>query len=273
MRRLLSTVAGLLVAAAVHAHPPVGIVIDRDGNVFYSDLTHVWRIAPDGKKSIAVAHVHTHELYLDDAGVLFGEHLWYEGEASDTWGHRVWKRTRDGRVSDVIPARRGFLTNYSFVRDGNGTMYWVDRERSVIMRRKESSVPEMHARHRFRDARWMTVASEGMLFLIDDGDLLRIDRGGKVSVLVRDLPGGSLTRPHVSRRHRLMGLWPGNDGSVFVADYGAGEVKRVDPQGKVSVVAKSRWPWSPTGGTFDRDGGLWILEASPTNAVRARKVK
>ena len=273
MRRLLSTLAGLLVAGAVHAHPPVGIVVDRDGSVFYSDLRHVWRIAPDGKKSIAVANVHTHELHLDAAGVLFGEHLWYEGEASDTWGHRVWKRTPDGRVTDIIPARKGFLRDYSFVRDRTGTMYWVDREQSVIMRRKESSTPEVHARHRFRDARWMTTDSDGTLHLIDDGALLKVDRNGRVSVVARDLPGGRLTRPHVGKRHLLMGLWPGRGGSVLVADYGAGEVKRVDSKGTVSVVAKSRWPWSPTGGTFDRDGSLWILEASPTNVIRARKVK
>ena len=32
----------LLLAAPVFAHPPVSVVIDPDGNVFYSDLVHVW---------------------------------------------------------------------------------------------------------------------------------------------------------------------------------------------------------------------------------------
>lgn len=53
------------------AHPPVALVMDRGGNVFYSDLERVWMIAPDGRKSVAVPGVHTHELGLDAEGNLF----------------------------------------------------------------------------------------------------------------------------------------------------------------------------------------------------------
>jgi hypothetical protein len=34
---------------------------------------HVWRIAPDGRKSIAVRDVHSHELAIDATGALVGE--------------------------------------------------------------------------------------------------------------------------------------------------------------------------------------------------------
>lgn len=58
---------------------------------------------------IAVPNVHSHELALDAAGNLYGEHLWYEGERTDRWSHRIWRRSPDGGVTDVIPAREGFL--------------------------------------------------------------------------------------------------------------------------------------------------------------------
>ena len=29
----------------MEAHPGIGIVMDDDGNVFYTDLTHVWKIS------------------------------------------------------------------------------------------------------------------------------------------------------------------------------------------------------------------------------------
>src|SRR5687768_16174030 len=98
----------LLLAAAVpaRAHPGVGIVMDRQGYVFYTDLQHVWRIAPNGGKSIAVRDVHTHELSMDGAGNLFGEDSEYLG--GDRWRTRVWRRAPDGRMTDVIPWTDGF---------------------------------------------------------------------------------------------------------------------------------------------------------------------
>src|SRR5687767_7064624 len=108
---------------AAEAHPGVGIVRDRQGNVFYTDLVHVWRIAPDGRKSIAVRDVHTHELSIDSAGNLFGEDSDYLG--GERWRHRVWRRAPDGRVTDVIPWTDGFFREYGFVRDRAGAMYWV----------------------------------------------------------------------------------------------------------------------------------------------------
>jgi hypothetical protein len=59
------------------AHPGIGIVMDQRGNVFYTDLSNVWRISPDGTKSIAVPFVHTHELFLDPDDNIFGEQLWH----------------------------------------------------------------------------------------------------------------------------------------------------------------------------------------------------
>lgn len=55
------------------AHPGVGIVCDRVGNIFYTDLKNVYKIAQNGERTIAVAHVHTHELAPDLADNLYGD--------------------------------------------------------------------------------------------------------------------------------------------------------------------------------------------------------
>jgi hypothetical protein len=118
MRRL--ALVGLLAVSPALAHPAIGVVEDSRGNVFFTDLASVWRVAPDGAITRAVPGVHTHELYVDADDSLFGEHLWYEGDATKEWGHRAWKLAKDGTLTDVIPAREGFLTDYSFVRDRAG---------------------------------------------------------------------------------------------------------------------------------------------------------
>src|ERR1051325_9629619 len=127
MRRALYVL--LFAATAAYAHPPVGIVVDRGGNVYYSDLKQVWRLAPGGKKTVVVPRVHTHELYLDAGGNLYGEHLWYEGEAINRWDYYVWRRSPDGRVQTVYGPKREVRSDYSFVRDAAGNHYWGDGER------------------------------------------------------------------------------------------------------------------------------------------------
>ena len=51
MKNLLSLWLLYLTSVTALAHPSVGIVQDSRGNVFYTDLKQVWKIAPDGKKT------------------------------------------------------------------------------------------------------------------------------------------------------------------------------------------------------------------------------
>ena len=134
MKTLLGTVVLLLSASTLQPHPGVSIVQDSHRNVFFTDLKQVWKIAPDGAKSVAVANVHTHELYLDAEDNLYGEHLWGEGGA---WRHRVWCLKRNGAMIDIIPVRDGYPMDYGLVRDGAGNTYWADRggEQTVIKKR------------------------------------------------------------------------------------------------------------------------------------------
>jgi hypothetical protein len=270
MSLLLRRVVVLLLVAIPSlavAHPGVSIVADSRGNVFYTDLKHVWRIDPSGAKSVAVPNVHTHELVLDSADNLYGEHLWYEGERTNKWGHRVWRRSPDGRVVDIIPARDPFPPAYGFVRDRAGNMYWADRDRSQIVKKSPDGRTSTLARAPFRDVRWMTATPEGVVYLIDYHDLIRIDPDGKFRFVARQLSSGRL-----GGRHALMGLWTDGGGNVYIAAHADRQVKRVTPRGDVSVVQTSRFPWSVTGGTFAPNGDLWLLEYSTDNRARARRI-
>jgi streptogramin lyase len=274
-RAILPAVFAVLLPAPLLAHPSVSVVMDGRGNVFYSDLARVWRISSDGRKSVAVESVHAHELFLDERGNLYGEHLWYEGEKTNRWGHRVWRRSPDGAVTDVYPARSGFRTDYSFVRDAAGSMYWVEREKPPTLFRKRAvggAVATLAACPRCADVRWMTAAPDGTLEFVDGRDLYEISPTGTIRVRARGLGRATVFRPQAGGRHVVMGLWTDAARNVYAAVYGTGEVKRIAPDGHVIVVARSPFPWSPTGGMSASDGSLWILEYSITNAVRVRRI-
>lgn len=262
-----------LFASALEAHPGVGIVMDARGRVYYTDLKQVWRIERNGTRAVAVPGVHTHELCLDGDGNLYGEHVWYEGDATKRWGHRVWRLSPAGQVEDVIPAREGFLQGYSFVRDGSGTHYWAERGPSTVIRKRlPDGTLQDHARAPFTDVRWLTVTPSGLLFLVDGSDLKRIHPSGEVVTLARELQPRRLRRLYLYDRHALMGLWTDRAGQVYVAAYGDREIRRVDPQGRVKVVARSNFPWGPTGGLVAPDGSLWILEWAQPWSARVRRI-
>ena len=279
--RTPAVLAGLvlaLLAGAAAAHPGIGIVLDAAGNVFYTDLRQVWRIAPDGTKSVAVPAVHTHELVLDEAGNLYGEHLWYKGEATERWGHRVWRRAPGGEVTTILGPRPGFLTDWSFVRDAAGNHYWFDRgqdlraRRVTLRRRSPDGTVVRHAPAlEFANVSWLAAAPDGTLYFMEGADLRRVAPDGSAATLSRGLARRALGQFHVAERHAVMGLWTDRDGGVYAALYGARVVERVRPDGSGEEVARSPFSWGPTGGLVGPDGSLWILEYSVTNQARVRR--
>lgn len=271
--RVLSLVACLLLLALplrlAEAHPGVGIVRDRQGNVFYTDLIHVWRITPAGEKSIVVHDVHTHELAIDSLGNVYGEDNRYlgSGEGDDRYRHRIWRRTPDGRVTDVQPWRAGFWPEYGFVRDRAGTMYWAQcpaRRCSVYARTTSDQATTVVATpgQFTHPIQWMTASATeaGVLYVVDGSALRRLDSSGRVTTVA----------PNVGTQ--LMGLWPTAD-EMYVASYGTRAVVRVRlADGRVTTVASSPAPWAPSGVLVAPDDHLWVLEYSTANAARVRRI-
>src|ERR1044071_3205862 len=260
----------LLVAAGARAHPAVGIVRDRVGNVFYSDTARVWRINPQGVKSIAVDNVHTHELWLDAEGNLYGEHLWYEGDVTHKWAHRVWKLAPNGTLSDLIPARSGLREDYRdffFARDRNGVMYWVEKGPPANIHKRAPGGPDqVLAQLSLSQAGWLSGMPDGDVLVADGSALYRINTTGQVDIL-----SASLSESH--ERYAIMGAWKDGTGNIYVADYGSSAVKKIDAAGHVSTAAASAPSWAPTGGLSAPDGSLWILENSKSNVQRVRHVE
>jgi sugar lactone lactonase YvrE len=244
--------------------------MDRRGNVFYTDLAHVWRIAPDGSKAIAVQDVHTHELVLDSAGNLFGEDSEYLG--GDRWRHRIWRLSPNGRLADVIPWRAGFLQDYEdfgFVRDRSGAMYWVRAVRrthtEIRKRTPDGRVTTIPRGVRFGfPMNWLAAAPDGNLYVADGSSLRRVDRRGQLSTVVHG-------RGPKGDRHFFGGIWPDAGGNIYVANTPGRSVVRVSPTGRTAVVARTPPPWAPTGVLVAPNGALWILEYSTSNQARVRR--
>jgi len=269
--RLVLLLYCLLLAGVVKADPGWGIVRDAWGNVYYTDLSRVWRIAPDGRRTVAVEGVHTHALALDAQGHVYGEHLRYEG--GDRWSHRVWRLSPDGQVHDVIPTRSGFLTGYGFARDSSGTMYWAEGD-AIYARQSEEGAVRLVATAP-EEVYFLTALPDGALLFYQAGHLAHLAPG---ATAVR-LQSPDLREPHrnlifrTDEVHRLYAPWPGPDGSVYVPVYPAGLVKRIRPGGQVETAFRTPRGWKPIGGLTEPDGTVWLMEWGPRNATRVRRIR
>jgi hypothetical protein len=264
----------LILGTSAISHPGIGIVMDSKGDVFYTDLKHIWKIDTKGTRSVAVSNVHSHEIYLDENDNLFGEHLWYEGEAPNKWGHYVWRRSPQGKVETVIPPTEGFLKNYSFVRDGHDHMFWADRDNACqkIARKNPDGTISKLGDVCLNDIQWMTATADGDVYLIDRHDLVKMDAKGHLERIASNLQERKLTQFTVNDPHLAMGVWTDKKENVYVAIYGARKVKKISPDKKVSVAYETAMWWSPTGGLMAPNGDFWLLEYSQTNEARVERI-
>lgn len=254
------------------AHPGVGIVRDSKGNTYYTDLVHVWKLSSDGKRSIAVRNRHTHELYIDARDNLYGEHTWYNGERSNTWGYYVWRLGSNNKLDTIIKPSAGFLKDYSFVRDAEENMYWIERDSiSIFKKRSPKGAITTIYRGKFRDVRWMHASRKGIIYFVDLDDLYKI-QSGKPVLIAKDISHNTPSFGIYSGKHSLLGIWTDKEDNVYVANFSGQVVKRITQTGSVKNFVYSTTPWAPTGGTFDSAGNLWLLEYSLTNEARVRKI-
>lgn len=253
------------------AHPGIGIVMDSQGNVFYTDLVHVWKITPKGQHSIAVKDVHTHELYIDSEDNLYGEHIWYEGEATDKWGHYIWCLKKNEQLVKVKDRTEGFPVDNTLQRDYQGNTYWPAKEgdHEVLKMTSPSGTVRMVTDHRFQDIRWLHIRPcTKEVFVVDQLAVKKVNEKGQLSVVAENLKEKPPVFSQVRDQHYLMGVWTDKTENVYAAVFGARKIKQFTPAGEVKTIYTSEKGWSPSGGLIAADGTLWVMEFSSSNKTR-----
>ena len=273
MKNIFLTCSLLLIFSLVFAHPGIGIVKDRQGNIFYTDLKQVWKIDPSGSKTIAVKGVHTHELYIDDQDNLYGEHLWYNGEIKNTWGHYAWCLKNNGELVKEIEPTEGFLSNYSFVRDSAGNMYWVERFTiSRIMKKNKMGEVTRLIEGKFGFIGWLFSTKNGTLYFTESSKLHKLLPNGQVETVADNIGSRSANFTVMGRNYDSYGIWTDHADNIYLAMMDSKTVVRISNNGKPETIIGSNSLWTICSGLFDNAGNLWVLENSSTNDVRVRKI-
>lgn len=286
----------ILFPATTQAHPASGIVVDRAGNIFFSDLETIWKFDTNGKLTVfrkGERGRHVHELAIDEQDNVYGADVSYN-PATEGWISDVWKMTPEGRFVYLLEPTETPPRGWSIWRDRAGNMYFIDqnnhtkRETLLLRRGPDGSVVTLaggaygHADGRgnlpkFGSVGGMAFGADGSLYLTDGEFLRRVAMDGTVTTLASDLlsrtPEDS-PRLFAGQHGSLAGLGVDPGGNVYVADTGNRRLLKVNNDGKVQVILRSDPPYFPTG-VASAGTNLYVLEVGFTlpNAWSGPRIK
>lgn len=277
---VLAVACLFLFAAKLEAHPSTGIVVDRQGRVYFADERRniVWRIDTNGKVSPYVTGRHSHAIFLDSAGNLYGEHREYV-PAGEKWKASIWKMTPGGQLTDLVPLTTSLKLGWGVIVDRDGNRYsgdWFGSDRKgqdgQIMKRtaaggvtvlagRGSQQAPGNGKVQLGNIRGLALGPDGALYFTEDAAVHRLDRDGSIKTLAggikienpADDPLGEGTTAY------LAGLTVDPSGNVYVADFANRRVIKITPSNQVVTVIRCEAPWAPTGVAL-MGGNLYILE-------------
>ncbi|MDQ1640201.1 MAG: virginiamycin lyase [Pyrinomonadaceae bacterium] len=287
----------LFLFSAAAAHPATGIVLDRAGNVYFSDLETVWKIDKQGRLSVFRAGVsgrHVHELTIDAQDNIYGGDISYEGQK---WVSDVWKMRPDGTSTYLLEPTTHPPRSMSNWLDRDGNMYLVDQNnhtkmRTVLLRRSpDGQVISLAggayghqdgkgAAAKFSSVGGMAFGPDGSLYLSDGAAVRKVTMEGSVTTLARELTTRTVDdKPSLfgTAYGSLTGLAVSSSGSVYVADAGNRRLLRINPDRKTEVVLRTDPPYFPNGVAASPDGAIYVLEVGFTlpnisSGPRVRKI-
>jgi hypothetical protein len=295
---IILTLAAQLCFLSAHAkgHPASGIVVDRAGNIYFSDLETVWKLDASGKLSVfrpGVPGRHVHELSIDEQDNIYGADISY---VSEKWISDVWRMTPEGKFAYLLEPTDNAPRGMSIWRDRQGNMYLVDqnnhlKQQTLLLRRtpegKVSTLAGSAYGHadgkgvaaRFSSVGGMAFGLDDSLYLTDGTFVRRVMPDGTVTTVASDLNvRTSEDKPTLfgGLYGNLAGLGVDGNGNVYVADAGNRRLLKIESGGKVAVLLRTEPPFFPNGVAAAR-GNLYVLEVgltlpNLTSGPRIRKI-
>ncbi|HEY7547696.1 MAG TPA: SMP-30/gluconolactonase/LRE family protein, partial [Blastocatellia bacterium] len=266
----------LLLESPASAHPGWGIVVDKQNQIYFGDVTSntIWKITAYGRLEAVASNKHSHSLYIDEAGNLYGEHVYYD-QAGNRWISSVWRLAPDGHLLDIVPQTSHPASGSGVLVDREGNVYSVRggaslSERTELIRRAPDGQITVlaggergHADGRGNEAQFryivgMAWGPDGSLYVTDASSVRRIMMDQTVTTIGSD-PLAGVER---SEDPRILGLTVDSAGNVYVADYEHRSIRRIASDGTVTTPVECGLFWSPTGVVANGDD-LFILEHYP----------
>ena len=248
-----------------NAHVGTGIDLDRQGRIYFTDTYHncLWRLESNGTLTPALRGVHLDYLIVGEDGYVY---VIKDG---------IWRISPQGEMIEVLNSTHFPEGGRPLCIDRQANIYFINsdpqfkRSQEIYRKTPEGKVtviaggeePQQDAQGvgaMFRHINSSVCAMDGSLYVRDDQSIRRMAPDGRISTLLHS-EDAAMAEDGEERLMRTMGMAVDVAGNVYVANYWKRAVMKVTPNGKVSTMATSRWPWVPVGVAFS-GGDIYVLE-------------
>src|SRR5262245_60445503 len=232
------------------AHPGSGIVVDQEGNVYFTHIGRgVGKIDPQGQLTYIGATRGGHWMCLDP-----------EGRFSHTQPKHFERITPDDVKPALIYADGG--SPIAVLRDGN--LYYVSNDETMtpggtqVTRQSPNGQisifpPDGKKATEKLGITGLASGPDGSLYIAQPNAILKLTMAGTFITIAQsiDLTDCDVDYPDNNRSARLpylRGLAVDENGTVFAAGTGCHRAVKINADGKVQSILKSERAWSRTGG-------------------------
>lgn len=262
----------VLLSSPANAHPWGGLVIDSDGNLYFTficpfvDDDHyacVWKIDSNQELSeVLKAQRSPSDIILTSSpngNIYAAERSGYSPNFTNT----LWKV--QGLETSILlsPSRNQdafFIQAYAVSNEG--AIYFA-KENQLFERDNTGNISEVKLGEDLGNIRLLEIGGTGELYILTRSDLY-VKTDDSLVLIASDLKDENPDNLPFRGANIFFDMAIDKNNNVYLAYYGDRKVIKINPTGEVQTVVESQAPWSPHGVDVI-DGEVYILESTLGN--------
>lgn len=251
---LIFAILQMIVVKITFAHPGSGIVVDKFGQVYFTDTGKgVWKIDSNGKLSFLPAS-RFHWMTIDING--------YFASSVKNFGEYFERVTPQSTKPTLIMS-----SDFPLVVGKDGNIYYADTRpgNTKIIRRTPNGKESILASNKiFEFISGIAVSADGSLYITEASNpnantIRKITMRGTLSTIATYVGKNGNDLPLETVPSYCRGLVVDSTGTIYVAATGSRRILKITPQGKITTILQTTSPWTPTGLAMF-NGEIYMLE-------------
>jgi sugar lactone lactonase YvrE len=244
----------MLTSMVTSAHPGSGIVVDKYGQIYFTDTGKgVWKIDANGRLIFLPASKF-HWMTIDVIG--------HFAASPKSFGEYFERVTPQSANPALI-----MCSDFPLVIGNDGNIYYADTRpgSTRIMRRTpEGKESALAANKIFEFVSGIAVGPDGSLYITEASNpnantIRKITMNGTVSTIATYIGKGGNDLPLETTPSYCRGLAVDSTGTIYVAATGSRSILKITPEGIVTTILQEASPWTTTGiAAFQ--GEVYVLE-------------